>query len=102
MKRPRIKTVKENPTITYIILPEYLKEKADLKNALKVFGEYKRMMDYAIEQGAKDAGIISGLYELLIHNCLESISNREHPKILNGGKYLKENGYRDDFLDDLY
>jgi hypothetical protein len=102
MKRPRIKTTKKNPETTYIILPEYLKERAALNDALKIFPEQQRFIAYAEENGARDSDIITGLCTLLVQNCEDTIAERKHPKILKGDNFLKENGYRDDILDDLY
>jgi hypothetical protein len=85
--------------IIYVIQPEYLNDIAALRAAL----DFKRTLDYCIDQGSKDDGVLTGLNKLSIENCLEIISNRERwPKVLNGGPYLKENGYQNDLLDDLY
>jgi hypothetical protein len=76
MKRPRIKTIKKNPETTYIVLPEYLKEKAALKDALKIYAEQQRFIAYAEENGARDSGIITGLCALLVQNCEDTIAER--------------------------
>ena len=99
MKRPRINKANKKPKTTYVLLPEYISDKRALKGAL----EFKRELGYLIDQGAKDDGLLTGLNKLCIENCLDSIAKRERcPRVLNGSKFLKENGYMDDFLDDFY
>jgi len=82
----------------YIIDPQYVKIKAILVNALAE----RQRMELLVANGAYDEDIPMGLNKLLVVNCQENIASYERwPRVLNGTPFLKENGYRDDLLDDL-
>jgi len=86
---------------SYSILSQYIDSKESLKEAL----EFKRMLDYSIDNGAIDDGLITGFNNMWIQTCLEDIARFERwPNILNGSEFLPENGYRriDTIDDDLY
>ena len=103
MKRPRISKVKRNALKTYIIDPEYIKAKSHLISVLKSQDEWIRLMDYCVAAGRIEFPLVRVVDKIIVNDALRDISKFERwPNVLNGSPFLKENGYADDLLDDLY